>query len=71
MRHQLAMVAGSRYTVEQCIEEAKGETDFVAVEVRTWPRWYRHITLTLLAHAWLANRRQQATLDGQAGKKSR
>jgi SRSO17 transposase len=57
---RLAQVASSRYTVEQCIEEAKGETGFDRYEVRTWPSWYRHITLTMLAHAWLADRRQQA-----------
>jgi SRSO17 transposase len=58
---RLAQVASTRYTVEQCIEEAKGETGFDRYEVRTWPSWYRHITLTMLAHAWLADRRQQAT----------
>jgi SRSO17 transposase len=57
---QLAQVASARYTVEQCIEEAKGETGFDRYEVRTWSSWYRHITLTMLAHAWLADRRQQA-----------
>jgi SRSO17 transposase len=56
---RLAQVASSRYTVEQCIEEAKGETGFDRYEVRTWPSWYRHITFTMLAHAWLADRRQQ------------
>jgi SRSO17 transposase len=67
---QLAAVAGTRYTVEQCIEEAKGETGFDHYEVRTWPSWYRHITLTMLAHAWLAGCRQQAAPQGQAGEKT-
>jgi SRSO17 transposase len=62
---QLAQVASARYTVEQCIEEAKGETGFDRYEVRTWPSWYRHITLTMLAHAWLADRRQQAGAGGK------
>ena len=59
---RLAQVASARYTVEQCIEEAKGETGLDRYEVRTWPSWYRHITLTMLAHAWLADRRQQAAV---------
>jgi SRSO17 transposase len=66
---QLAAVAGTRYTVEQCIEEAKGETGFDHYEVRTWPSWSRHITLTMLAHAWLADCRRRAGRDGQPGEK--
>jgi SRSO17 transposase len=52
-------VASSRYTVEQCIEEAKGETGLDEYEVRFWHSWYRHITLSMLAHAWLASIRLQ------------
>ena len=50
----LAQVASSRYMVEQCIEEAKGETGLDEYEVRYWHSWYRHITLSMMAHAWLA-----------------
>lgn len=65
---QLAQVASTRYTVEQCIEEAKGETGFDHYAVRLWPSWYRHITLTRLAHAWLADQRQQE--GGKSGTRS-
>jgi SRSO17 transposase len=51
----LAQVASTRYTVEQCIEEAKGETGLDEYEVRFWHSWYRHITFSMLAHAWLAS----------------
>lgn len=51
----LAQVAATRYTVEQCIEEAKGETGLDQYEVRYWHSWYRHITLSMMAHAWLAS----------------
>ncbi|MCW5853847.1 MAG: IS701 family transposase [Anaerolineae bacterium] len=54
---KLAQVASARYTVEQCIEEAKGETGLDEYEVRTWQSWHRHITLSMLAHAWLASTR--------------
>ncbi|GHO90102.1 hypothetical protein KSF_001500 [Reticulibacter mediterranei] len=49
----LALVAGTRYTVEQCIEEAKGEVGFDQYEVRHYHSWYRHLTLALMAHTWL------------------
>ena len=51
----LVQVASSRYTVEQCIEEAKGEAGLDEYEVRVWHSWYRHITLSMMAHAWLAS----------------
>ena len=42
---KLAQVASTRYTVEQCIEDAKGETGLDDYEVRYWHSWHRHITL--------------------------
>ncbi len=51
----LVRVASTRYTVEQCIEEAKGETGLDQYEVRFWHSWYRHITLSMMAHAWLVS----------------
>ncbi len=56
---KLAQVASTRFTVEQCIEEAKGETGLDGYEVRYWQSWYRHITLAMMAHAWLASLRSQ------------
>jgi SRSO17 transposase len=50
----LVRVASTRYTVEQCIEEAKGETGLDEYEVRFWHSWYRHITLAMMAHTWLS-----------------
>src|SRR5260370_21398674 len=54
-RQTLVRVASTRYTVEQCIEEAKGETGLDQYEVRFWHSWYRHITLSMMAHAWLVS----------------
>jgi SRSO17 transposase len=51
----LAHIAATRYTVEQCLEEAKGEVGFDHYEVRYWPNWHRHITMAMMAHAWLAS----------------
>jgi len=58
---KLAQVASTRYTVEQCIEEAKGETGLDEYEVRYWHSWHRHITLSMMAHVWLASVRYKAT----------
>jgi SRSO17 transposase len=55
----LARVAGSRWRVEMGFEEAKGEVGLSHYEVRSWHGWYRHITLALLAHAFLASIRAE------------
>jgi SRSO17 transposase len=51
---ELAKAAGSRWRVEIGFEEAKGEVGLSHYEVRSWHGWYRHITLALFAHAFLA-----------------
>ena len=49
----LARVAGKRWTVEECFEVAKQEVGLDEYEVRSWQGWYRHITLAMLALAFL------------------
>jgi SRSO17 transposase len=49
----VVQVAGSRWTVEQCFEEAKGEVGLDQYEVRSWTGWYRHIMLAMWAYALL------------------
>ncbi len=63
----LVRVAGSRWTIEEGIEQAKGEVGLDQYEVRTWTAWYRFITLTLLAHAFLVVMRLQAQAQEQKG----
>ena len=58
---KLAQVASTRFTVEQCIEAAKSETGLDEYEVRYWHSWHRHMTLSMMAHAWLASVRAQTT----------
>ena len=53
-------VAGTRWTIEACFEAAKGEVGLDQYEVRSWTGWHRHITLAMLAHAYLAVLRQTA-----------
>jgi SRSO17 transposase len=50
----LVRVAGKRWKIEQCFETAKGECGLDNYEVRHWQGWYRHITLSMLAHAVLS-----------------
>jgi SRSO17 transposase len=56
----LVQVAGTRWTIEACFEAAKGEVGLDEYEVRSWTGWHRHITLAMLAHAYLAVVRQPA-----------
>jgi SRSO17 transposase len=53
-------VAGSRWAIEDGFEAAKGEVGLDEYEVLKWAPWHRHITLCLLAHAYLAVLRSAA-----------
>ena len=66
---ELVRVAGTRWTIAECFEEAKGEVGLDQYEVRRWDGWYRHITLAMLAHACLAVVRRQALEPGGPGEK--
>ena len=65
---RLARVAGARWAVEESFETAKGEVGLDHYEVRSWAGWYRHITLAMLAHAYLSAVRA-VTADADAQKK--
>jgi hypothetical protein len=51
---ELVAVAGARWAAEDCFAEAKNETGLDHYQVRKYRAWYRHITLSMLAHAFLA-----------------
>lgn len=51
--HELIRIVGRRWQVEDSFEAAKGEVGLDEYEVRKWEGWQRHITLCLLAHAFL------------------
>jgi SRSO17 transposase len=57
----LAWIAGARWRIEECFQQAKNEAGLDHYQVRTWRAWYAHITLSMLAHAWLAVARSMAT----------
>jgi SRSO17 transposase len=64
---ELVRVAGRRWTIEEGLEEAKGEVGLDQYEARTWTGWYRHVTLALLAHAVLVVLRAQVQEDAKKG----
>jgi SRSO17 transposase len=49
----LVRVIGMRWAVEECFQAGKGQVGLDHYQVRTWPGWYRHITLAIAAHSWL------------------
>ncbi len=52
--NELIGIAGRRWVIEDCFEAAKGEVGLDEYEVRKWDGWHRHVTLCLMAHAYLA-----------------
>lgn len=66
---ELVRVAGRRWTIEACFEAAKGEVGLDQYEVRSWTGWHRHVTLAMLAHAYLAVVRR-AAVGGRGGARS-
>ncbi|MFE2595936.1 hypothetical protein [Streptomyces sp. NPDC057617] len=61
---QMVKVAGSCWTIEACFQSAKNECGLDQYEVRRYPAWYRHITLAMLAHAFLAAMAARAGTEG-------
>lgn len=50
---ELARVAGARWSIEETFQTSKGETGLDHYQVRQYTGWYRHITLSMFAHALL------------------
>ncbi|MDH6580525.1 hypothetical protein P3T29_006217 [Kitasatospora sp. MAP5-34] len=50
---ELVRVAGTRWCIEECFQAAKGQVGLDHYQVRHWTAWYRHITLAMLALAFL------------------
>jgi hypothetical protein len=52
-------VAAARWVIETEFETAKGETGLDEYEVRSWAGWHHHLTLALLAGAFLLTTQQE------------
>jgi len=48
---KLVEIAGTRWTVEMCFKESKGEVGLDQYEVRNYDSWYKHITFSMAALA--------------------
>jgi SRSO17 transposase len=68
---EMVRVAGARWAIEESFQSAKGEVGLDQYEVRSWAGWYRHITLAMLAHAYLTVMRARAGEETKGSKKSR
>jgi hypothetical protein len=64
---ELVQVAGLRWTVECGFQQGKGETGLDHYQVRRYQAWYRHVTLSMLAQAFLAVQRARAAV-GAGGR---
>lgn len=61
---ELVRVAGSRWAIEECFQAAKNETGLDHYQVRGHRAWYRHITLSMAASAFLLRLRRAAEKGG-------
>lgn len=68
---ELARAAGRRWGIEVGFECAKQQTGLDEYEVRSWDGWHRHVTLSMLAAAFLTAVRIAATEAKPSRSKSR
>ncbi|MBO0795055.1 MAG: IS701 family transposase [Ktedonobacteraceae bacterium] len=66
----MLQVAGRRWRVEESLELGKGEVGLDQYEVRTFVGWYRHITLAMLALAYLVVVRSRLGTESEKGGSS-
>lgn len=57
---ELVRVAGARWAIEECFQTTKNETGLDHYQVRGYLAWYRHITLSMAAAAFLVALRTAA-----------
>ena len=62
----LVRIAGCRWRIEESLQSAKNECGLDQYEVRRFVGWYRHITLAMLAHVFLAVLAAQERKKGEA-----
>lgn len=63
----LVRVAGTRWSIEDLFELAKGDCGLDEYEVRGWVGWHRHVTLSLWALAVVAVIRSRAAEPAEKG----
>lgn len=53
MREEIVRAAEARRAIEACFRAARAECGLDHYQVRRWEGWYRHVTMAMLAHAFL------------------
>ncbi len=61
---EFARAAKAEHRIEDCLKRGKSEAGLADYEVRSWPGWYQHQTLSLIA-AWFLN--QETRRGGKNG----
>jgi SRSO17 transposase len=61
---ELIRVAGARWAIEECFQTAKNEAGLDHYQARSFRAWYAHITLAMLAAAYLAATRAHEAKKG-------
>jgi SRSO17 transposase len=54
----MALVAGSRWRVEEFLEDAKGQLGMGHYEARSWTSWHHHMSLVALAYLYVVQTRR-------------
>jgi SRSO17 transposase len=57
----------SAWRIECGFQQGKGETGLDHYQVRRYQAWYRHVTLSMLAQAFLAVQRARAAVGAGGG----
>jgi SRSO17 transposase len=66
----LARIAGRRWPVEECFQQAKNEAGLDQYQARDWRAWYAHITLSMATHALLVVAKSLATQANPASQQT-
>jgi len=61
---ELIRIASARWAIEECFQTAKNEAGLDQYQVRDYRAWYAHITLAMLATAYLATTRAHEAEKG-------
>jgi len=54
----MALVTGSRWRVEEFLEDAKGQLGMAHYEARSWTSWHHHMSLVALSHLYVVQTRR-------------
>jgi SRSO17 transposase len=62
----MALVTGTRFSVEEFFEEGKGYLGMAQYEARAWSSWHHHMSLVTLAHLYVTLTRQRLKKNSRA-----